>query len=81
MAPGITKQILRLDSKRRIVFPKDIPGTYGERFVIVRLRDEILLKPLPRDPLKALMAEGKRLKGVTTQRLEQEIERRIQERV
>ena len=81
MAQATTKQILRLDRKRRIALPKDIPETYGERFVMVRLRDEILLKPLPRDPLKALMAEGKKLKGLTAQRFEKEIERRIQERI
>ena len=53
------KQIYVLDSKRRITFPKDITEKYGTSFVIVRLRDEVLLRPMPKYPLKALQNEGK----------------------
>ncbi len=76
-----TKQVHQLDSKRRITFPKDIPEKYGTVFAIVRLRDEVLLKPMPKDPLKALQKEGKKLKGMTAAQLRKYFEKSLLERV
>lgn len=73
---GITK----VDAKRRIVLPKDIIDEYGEEFVIIRVNGEIILKPLPKDPLKALREEGKKLKGVSWQQFEKSVEKRFKER-
>ena len=75
------KQIYQLDSKRRITFPKDIKEKYGTAFVIVRLRDEVLLKPIPKDPLKTLQKEGRKLKGMTAGQLRSEFEKSLLERV
>lgn len=75
------KQIYVLDSKRRLSFPKDVPEKYGTNFVIVRLRDEVLLKPMPKDPLKALQKEGRKLKGMTAAQLRKEFEKSLLERV
>ena len=75
------KQIYQLDSKRRITFPKDIKDKYGTAFAIVRLRDEVLLKPMPKDPLKALQKEGRKLKGITAGQLRREFEKSLLERV
>lgn len=75
------KQIYELDSKRRISFPKDIVERYGTSYAIVRLRDEVLLKPMVEDPLKALQKEGKKLKGVTSQQLRKDFEKYLSERV
>ena len=72
--------ISQLDSKRRIILPKDTEERYGKKFVIVRLQNEILLKPLPRDPLKALMREGRKLRGVSVAQFEQEAEDALRER-
>ena len=74
------KQIYQLDSKRRITFPKDIEEKYGTNFVIVRLRDEVLLKPIPNDPVKALQEEGKKLKGITASQLRKDFEKSLSER-
>ena len=75
------KQIYELDSKRRISFPKDIVERYGTSYAIVRLRDEVLLKPMVEDPLKALQKEGKKLKGLTSQQLRKDFEKYLSERV
>lgn len=74
------KQIYQLDSKRRITFPKDIKEKYGINFAIVRLRDEVLLKPIPKDPVKALQEEGKKLKGITASQLRKDFEKSLLER-
>ena len=75
------KQIYELDSKRRISFPKDIVERYGTSYAIVRLRNEVLLKPMVEYPLKALQKEGKKLKGVTSQQLRKDFEKYLLERV
>ena len=75
------KQIYELDSKRRITFPKDVAEKYGTSYAIVRLRDEVLLKPIAKDPLRALQKEGKKLKGITPQQLRKDFERYLLERV
>ena len=75
------KQIYELDNKRRISFPKDIVERYGTSYAIVRLRDEVLLKPMVKDPLKALQKEGKKLKGVTAQQIRKDFEKSLSERI
>jgi bifunctional DNA-binding transcriptional regulator/antitoxin component of YhaV-PrlF toxin-antitoxin module len=74
------KQVYQLDSKRRITFPNDIKEKYGINFAIVRLRDEVLLKPIPKDPVKALQEEGKKLKGTTASQLRKDFEKSLLER-
>ena len=75
------KQIYELDSKRRISFPKDIVERYGTSYAIVRLRDEVLLKPMVEDPLKALQKEGEKLKGLISQQLRKDFKKYLFERV
>lgn len=75
------KQIYQLDYKRRITFPKDITEKYGTAFVIVRLRDEVLLKPMPKNPIEALQKEGKKFRSMTANQLRKDFERSLSERV
>lgn len=75
------KQMYQLDSKRRMTFPKDITEKYGNTFVIVRLRDEVLLKPMPKNPVKTLQEEGKKFKGMDAVQLRKEFERKLLERM
>ena len=72
-----TKQVHHLDSKRRITFPKDIADKYGTEFAIVRLRDEVLLRPMQKDPIKALQKEGRKLKGMTASQLRKDFEKNL----
>lgn len=75
------RSMLELDEKRRVVFPKEVEEEYGTKFVIVRLPGEILLKPLPEDPIKALQEEGRKLKGVTIKKFKKEVEEHMKARV
>ena len=46
----------------------------GDEFVAVELKKEgILIKPLPKDPIKALQKEGEKLRGSGTRKLKKEI--------
>lgn len=78
--PG-KEQISTLDSKRRLTLPKGIVEKYGRKFVLVRLPGKLLLEPLPEDPLRALQAEGRKLKKVTLEQFEEEVEEYVRERV
>lgn len=73
--------VSKVDEKRRIVLPKDIVDEYGEEFVIIRVNGEIILKPLPKDPIAALMEEGKKLRGVGWKQIRREFEKELKERV
>lgn len=54
------------DDKGRLLLPKDIRERYGGRFVLVQMPKEVILLPIPKDPLAALRAEGKKIpKGVS----------------
>ncbi len=73
--------IAKVDSKNRISLGRDVIEDYGEKFVVVRLPNEILLKPLPKDPVKALQEEGKKLKGAGWKKLRREFEEELRRRV
>lgn len=67
--------ILTPDERRRITLPSDVLDDAAQRFVAIKTREGILLKPLPRDPIAALEREGKKLAGVSVK----ELRRRAQE--
>ena len=50
-----------MDEKGRINIGKDAIKQYGDRFFIVRLSDEIVLIPRPKDPVAELRKWGKDL--------------------
>lgn len=70
----------RVDSKRRIVLPKDFIDEHGEEFIIIKVNGEIILKPLPKDPIALLKEEGKKLKGVSWQQIRREFEEELRKR-
>ncbi|MBI4014873.1 MAG: AbrB family transcriptional regulator [Candidatus Aenigmarchaeota archaeon] len=66
--------ILVADERRRVTLPVDAVKRYGQKFVAIETDKGILLKPLPRDPVKALEAEGRKIpKGVTIDAMKKEI--------
>ena len=56
--------ILKTDQRRRVTLSKELVGKYGRKFVAIRTKEGILLKPLPEDPIKALQEALAPLKGV-----------------
>ena len=51
----------KMDEKGRINIGKEALKQYGDRFFVVKLSDEIVLVPRPKDPVKELRKWGKEL--------------------
>ncbi len=58
------------DAKGRIVLPKSVRESYGSRFVVVPALHEIVLMPVPENPVKTLGELGRK-SGVHKKSLEQ----------
>lgn len=59
-------QTIACDERGRILLAKDVREKYGNKFVIVKAPGELVLLPIPKNPLKALREEGKKIpKGVS----------------
>ncbi|MBI2579813.1 MAG: hypothetical protein HYW27_02835 [Candidatus Aenigmarchaeota archaeon] len=54
-------QITKLDERGRLLIEKNIRDKYGDEFAVFEALGEIVLIPVPKDPLKALREEGKKL--------------------
>lgn len=52
---------VKLDERGRLLLAKEIREKYGDKFFIVEALNEIVLIPIPKDPLKTLREEGKKL--------------------
>ncbi len=57
--------VLTIDERRRVTLPKEVVGDPDQKFIAIRTKEGILLKPLPKDPIKALQKEGGKLKGLS----------------
>ena len=66
--------VLTLDERRRITLPKEVVDDPEQKFVAIKTKEGILLKPLPKDPIKALQKEGEKLKGASTRELRKSAE-------
>ena len=70
--------ILTTDERRMIILPRHAVEKYGQKFVAIETDKGILLKALPKDPLKALAMEGRKLpKGITMEKMKKETEEEI----
>ena len=49
------------DDKGRVVLPKEVRSRYGGKFYVVSAPGEVVLIPVPKDPLKVLRQEGKKI--------------------
>jgi len=52
---------VHVDEKARICLTKEIVEQYGKEFALVPAKNEIILIPISKDPLKSLQAEGKKI--------------------
>lgn len=48
------------DERGRIVLPREIREALGQRFVVVPAKGEVILIPVPKDPVKRLAELGKK---------------------
>ena len=69
-------QLLKCDSKGRVYLKEKLRRSYGERFVLMKTPDELVLIPAPVDPLKDLQAMGEKLKEKSIGQIKKEIRKR-----
>jgi len=61
------------DDRGRLLLSKDIREKYGVKFVVIRGLDEVVLRPIPRDPIKDLQELGKKIpKNLSIKELKQQ---------
>ena len=53
--------VSKLDDRGRLLIAKETRDKYGDEFVVVEAPGEVILLPVPKDALKALEDEGKKL--------------------
>lgn len=53
--------VLECDEKGRVVIPKEMRNELGVKFYAFKSLDEIILRPVPKNPLKELQILGKKL--------------------
>lgn len=49
------------DDRGRLLLTKDVREEYGEKFILVRASGELVLIPIPDDPIKDLQELGQKL--------------------
>jgi hypothetical protein len=69
----------RCDSKGRLYLRKKTREMYGTEFVIVEAPNEIVLIPVPADPLKELAELGKPLERFSLEEIKRRARRRAKE--
>ena len=52
---------VELDDRGRLLLPRDIRERYGEEFEIIEVLGDIVLIPVPKDPLATLQKEGEKI--------------------
>ncbi len=75
------QQIIRCDSKGRIYLAEEIRSFYGRKFVIVKAPKELILLPVPEDPVKDLEDIGQKLPAKSIEHLKEKILKRARKNV
>lgn len=53
--------LLTMDDRRRITLPKKLVRNKEDKFIAIKTKEGILLKPLPKDPVESLKKEGEKI--------------------
>lgn len=48
------------DHRGRIVLPREVRDEFGTRYVVIKALDEVVLIPVPKDPIQTLRELGKK---------------------
>ena len=69
------------DKKGRIRLSQAVRSKYGEKFLVLEGRRELILRPIPRHPLQDLREIGRLLKGKSVEELKEAIEQQAMDEV
>jgi len=72
-------EVLKCDERGRLYLKEAVRTRYGEEFILVEAPEEILLLPVPADPLQDLAELGKKLPKLSLRELRTGIRRRAQQ--
>ena len=72
-------EVLKCDERGRLYLKEAVRMRYGEKFVLVEAPDEIVLLPVPADPLKDLVDLGRKLPKLSLRQLRARIRRRAEQ--
>ena len=74
-------QMTQCDKKGRLQLSHAVRSRYGEKFLVLEGQREVILRPIPRDPLQDLREIGRLLKGKSVRELKEAIEQEAMEEV
>lgn len=74
-------QVAKCDMKGRLYLRESLRQKYGERFIAVPAPREILLIPVPEEPLQDLREATKKLRGVSAKKMKAIIEETARQQV
>ncbi len=74
-------QITECDRKGRIYLKEALRSRYGHRFIVVEAPDELVLLPVPDDPVDDLAELGRKLPRASLRRLRAKILARAKKEV
>jgi len=69
------------DKKGRIRLSQAIRSKYGEEFIVVEMPGELVLLPVPDDPVNDLQEIGRSLRGLSVEDLKRRIDEEAQREV
>ena len=78
---GENMQMTQCDKRGRLPLSQAVRSRYGEKFLVLEGHRELILRPIPRDPLQDLREIGRLLKGKSVKELKEAIEQQAMEEV
>ena len=66
-------QRTQCDERGRIYLKEDIRAQYGEEFFVVEVPGELILIPVPKDPVKELARIGRKIRRKSLKQMKQAI--------
>ena len=71
----------KCDEEGPIQLGPDVRQRYGEKFLVVERPDELILRPVPKDPVKDIEEWGKPLQHLSLEEIKNIIDKRAMEEV
>ncbi|HOW73323.1 MAG TPA: AbrB/MazE/SpoVT family DNA-binding domain-containing protein [Phycisphaerae bacterium] len=69
------------DGKGRIYLEESVRAKYGESFLVLEGRRELILRPIPRDPMQDLREIGRKLEGYSIEALKRMVDEQADKEV
>lgn len=74
-------QTVKCDEKGRLQLSQAVRSRYGEKFLVLEGQRELVLRPIPRDPLQDLREWGKPLQHLSIEDLKRHIDEQADKEV